>query len=331
MTRHCPDGFVWGAATAAFQIEGATHVDGRGESIWDRFAATPGKVVERRHRRPGLRALLALARGPRPDALLGLRGYRFSISWPRIQPDGRGPANRRASTSTAASPRGCASAGSRRSRRSTTGTCRRRSRTRAAGPRATSSIGSPSTRDSSSTSSASVVDDWITHNEPWVHRRSSATRTGQGAGRAATGPPRCRRAPRCCSPTARRRAVPRGRRDGRIGITLDLTVVEPASAPRGRRGGAPARRPPQPVVPRPGAARHVPGRHGRAVRAQFGPLERAGRRPRADLAADRLPRRQLLPAAPSSPPARTTPVLGSRASSSTPSDTAMGGRSCRRR
>ena len=39
-----PDDFVWGAATSCFQIEGATRTDGRGESIWDRFCATPGKV-----------------------------------------------------------------------------------------------------------------------------------------------------------------------------------------------------------------------------------------------------------------------------------------------
>ncbi len=44
MTKHCPEGFAWGTATASFQIEGATKEDGRGESIWDRFAATPGKI-----------------------------------------------------------------------------------------------------------------------------------------------------------------------------------------------------------------------------------------------------------------------------------------------
>ena len=90
-----PKDFVWGAATAAYQIEGATQVDGRGESIWDRFAGTPGKVhngdtgdvaCDHYHR---WREDLDLM------ASLGLRAYRFSISWPRIQPDGRGPVNQR--------------------------------------------------------------------------------------------------------------------------------------------------------------------------------------------------------------------------------------------
>jgi beta-glucosidase len=88
-----PRDFAWGAATAAFQIEGATHADGRGESIWDRFCRTPGKVAngdtgdeacDHYHRWPDDLDLMS-------D--LGLDGYRFSIAWPRIQPDGRGVAN----------------------------------------------------------------------------------------------------------------------------------------------------------------------------------------------------------------------------------------------
>ena len=83
----------FGAATAAFQIEGATHADGRGESIWDRFCRIPGKVAngdtgdvacEHYHR---FEADLDLM------AALGLESYRFSIAWPRVQPGGRGPVN----------------------------------------------------------------------------------------------------------------------------------------------------------------------------------------------------------------------------------------------
>ncbi|MFD8562625.1 GH1 family beta-glucosidase [Streptosporangium canum] len=90
-----PEGFVWGAATAAYQIEGAAREDGRGPSIWDTFSRTPGKVhaghtgdvaCDHYHRYPDDVRLMG-------D--LGLHAYRFSISWPRIQPDGSGPANPR--------------------------------------------------------------------------------------------------------------------------------------------------------------------------------------------------------------------------------------------
>ncbi|GFJ80335.1 hypothetical protein Phou_045150 [Phytohabitans houttuyneae] len=90
-----PDGFVWGAATAAYQIEGAARDDGRGPSIWDTFSRTPGKVFaghtgdvacDHYHRYPDDVRLMA-------D--LSLRAYRFSISWPRLQPDGTGPVNPR--------------------------------------------------------------------------------------------------------------------------------------------------------------------------------------------------------------------------------------------
>ncbi len=90
-----PPGFVWGAATAAYQVEGAVHEDGRGESVWDRFSHAPGRVAngdtgdvacDHYHRYPEDVALMAE---------LGVDAYRFSIAWPRIQPDGRGPANER--------------------------------------------------------------------------------------------------------------------------------------------------------------------------------------------------------------------------------------------
>ncbi|HVS84324.1 MAG TPA: GH1 family beta-glucosidase [Gaiellaceae bacterium] len=88
-----PSDFVWGAATAAYQIEGASHEDGRSESIWDRFAATPGKVrngdtgeiaCDFYHR---YRDDLGLMRE------LGLDAFRFSIAWPRVIPTGRGAVN----------------------------------------------------------------------------------------------------------------------------------------------------------------------------------------------------------------------------------------------
>ncbi|MBK9034459.1 MAG: beta-glucosidase [Myxococcales bacterium] len=88
-----PPGFVWGAATSAFQIEGATTADGRGESIWDRFAATPGRIEDGRD---GADACDHYHHWPEDVALmqrLGLGAYRFSIAWPRVVPAGRGPTN----------------------------------------------------------------------------------------------------------------------------------------------------------------------------------------------------------------------------------------------
>lgn len=83
-------GFVWGVATSAYQIEGATTEDGRGPSIWDTFSARPGHVY-RGH--TGDVAVDHYHRWPQDVALLrdlGLEAYRFSIAWPRIQPEGRG-------------------------------------------------------------------------------------------------------------------------------------------------------------------------------------------------------------------------------------------------
>jgi beta-glucosidase len=88
-----PDGFLWGAATAAYQIEGASDADGKGPSIWDTFSHTPGKVF---HGDTGDVACDSYHRYPEDIELLrrlGAGAYRFSLSWPRIQADGRGPAN----------------------------------------------------------------------------------------------------------------------------------------------------------------------------------------------------------------------------------------------
>jgi beta-glucosidase len=90
-----PAGFVWGAATAAYQIEGAVDEDGRAPSIWDTFSRTPGKVAgghtgdlacDHYHRYRDDVALMA-------D--LGLAAYRFSIAWPRVLPTGHGRVNER--------------------------------------------------------------------------------------------------------------------------------------------------------------------------------------------------------------------------------------------
>ncbi|HEV2239019.1 MAG TPA: GH1 family beta-glucosidase [Ktedonobacterales bacterium] len=88
-----PPDFLWGAATSAYQVEGAVHQDGRGPSVWDQFAATPGRTdqgdtgdvaIDHYHRMEQDVALMA-------D--LGLNAYRFSIAWPRVFPGGAGAVN----------------------------------------------------------------------------------------------------------------------------------------------------------------------------------------------------------------------------------------------
>src|SRR5438874_6420483 len=94
-TDRFPPGFLWGAATASYQIEGAVKEDGRGESVWDRFCATPGKV---RNGDSGAVACDFYHRYPDDVALmreLGLDAFRFSIAWPRVLPQGRGKVNAR--------------------------------------------------------------------------------------------------------------------------------------------------------------------------------------------------------------------------------------------
>lgn len=88
-----PDGFLWGTATAAYQIEGGVSADGRGQSIWDTFTHTPGKIL---HGDNGDVACDHYHRFEEDVELmsnLGLRAYRFSVAWSRVQPEGRGPVN----------------------------------------------------------------------------------------------------------------------------------------------------------------------------------------------------------------------------------------------
>jgi beta-glucosidase len=90
-----PKGFVWGCATSSYQIEGAWNEDEKGESIWDRFCHTPDHIkdgdtgdvaCDHYHRYRGDVALMKE---------LGLKSYRFSISWPRIFPEGKGQVNQK--------------------------------------------------------------------------------------------------------------------------------------------------------------------------------------------------------------------------------------------
>ncbi|SDO35328.1 GH1 family beta-glucosidase [Lentzea jiangxiensis] len=83
-----PQGFLWGAATAAFQVEGATAVDGRTDSIWDEFCRQPGRVVGGDCGEPAADHYRRFEQDVAMMADLGLQAYRFSIAWPRVRPDG---------------------------------------------------------------------------------------------------------------------------------------------------------------------------------------------------------------------------------------------------
>jgi beta-glucosidase len=90
-----PENFMWGTATASYQVEGAVGEDGRGTSIWDTFSHTPGKVYR------GDTGDIACDQYHRLEedldlmVDLGIKAYRFSVAWPRIQPEGSGPANQK--------------------------------------------------------------------------------------------------------------------------------------------------------------------------------------------------------------------------------------------
>ena len=88
-----PDGFLWGTATSAYQIEGAVDEDGRGRSIWDTFSHTPGKIEDHSN---ADRANDHYHRYKEDVGLireLGVKAYRFSIAWPRVFPQGTGAPN----------------------------------------------------------------------------------------------------------------------------------------------------------------------------------------------------------------------------------------------
>ena len=220
-----PSEFVWGAATAAYQIEGAWDADGRGESIWDRFSHTPGNVA---NGDTGDRACEHYYRWEEDlDVMssLGLQAYRFSISWPRIQPDGRGPANQK---------------GIDFYRRLTEGLLERGITPLATLyhwdlPQALQDGGGWATRDVVDRFEVyaelvyeglgDLVQEWVTHNEPWV-----TAFLGYGYGTKAPG---IRDWPAALASAhhvllSHGKAVTAfrdGHRTGSIGITLDLTQV----------------------------------------------------------------------------------------------------------
>ena len=127
--RRFPDGFLWGTAASAYQIEGAVEADGRGKSVWDTFSHTPGRTW---NGDTGDVACDHYNRYPEDISLmqqLGVGAYRFSTAWPRPT----SPASPSTTAWSTLSSKPTSIPGS----ASIIGTCRRRSRTRAAGATAT--------------------------------------------------------------------------------------------------------------------------------------------------------------------------------------------------
>jgi beta-glucosidase len=92
VTRKPPPGFLWGAATASFQVEGSTTADGRSLSIWDTFCRRPGAIIGGDTGEPAADHYRRMTDDVALMAELGLTSYRFSVAWPRVRPDG-GPVN----------------------------------------------------------------------------------------------------------------------------------------------------------------------------------------------------------------------------------------------
>jgi len=88
-----PPDFIWGVATSSYQIEGAVHEDGRGVSIWDTFSHTEGKIYKGHHGDVAADHYHHWQEDVALMAELGLKAYRFSLAWPRIQPEGKGAVN----------------------------------------------------------------------------------------------------------------------------------------------------------------------------------------------------------------------------------------------
>ena len=231
-----PKGFLWGSATAAYQVEGAWNVDGRGESVWDRFAAHARQDQERRERRRRLRQLSPLPRRHRADARLGMKTLSL-LDRLAARAAGRAAARRtrKASTTTSASPMRCSKPASVLSRRCITGICRSRSKTPAAGRIAIPPNGFADYAKIVADAFGDRITQWSIFNEP-------KTFTAVGYWQGTHAPGRTRARSRCCvrrtrsisrrawrSARSRRRPQTRGR------LAFDVAPMNPATTLRSRQ------------------------------------------------------------------------------------------------
>ena len=164
-----PENFVWGAATASYQIEGAWDKHGKGESIWDRFSHTPGKVNNNENGDVANDHYRLWKKDVRLMKQLGLKAYRFSAAWPRILPKGRGRLNQKGLDFYSKLVDGLLDADIiDPSSRSIIGTCLKPWRMQADGkPRATAEA-FVEYAEAFSRTLGDRVKDWITFNEPAV-------------------------------------------------------------------------------------------------------------------------------------------------------------------
>src|SRR4051812_2101502 len=91
--RAFPDEFLWGSSSSAYQVEGGWNADGKGASVWDEFAKIPGKTFRGSHGDVAVDHYRRFRDDVALMAEMGLGAYRFSVSWPRVLPYGRGDVN----------------------------------------------------------------------------------------------------------------------------------------------------------------------------------------------------------------------------------------------
>ena len=288
-----PD-FRWGAATAAYQIEGAVAEDGRSPSIWDTFCRVPGAIdngdtgdvaCDHYHRWPEDIGLMRR---------LGLDSYRFSIAWPRVLPGRHRRGQRR--RPRLLRPAGRQSARRGRDavlRRSTTGISPRCCRTAAAGRRARRRTRSPSSPSVVGERLGDRVTDWFTVNEPlcsaWIGHLEGTMAPGIKDLSLAVPASHHLLLGHGLATAALRAAAPGAGAHRRGPESQPVRAGERHR--RRRRGRAAGRRPHQPLVARPALRARLSGRHDRGVRHRAtGPR----RRPRSDRGTDGPLRTELL-------------------------------------